>query len=65
MKKRNTISVFVRNEKKLLEERVRLEWNEAKRQAMVDAAYKYLEEITKKPLNFESEAKKQAGTSQK
>ena len=52
-------------EKKLTEERDRLEWNEAKRQAMVDAAYKYLEEITKKPLDFEREVKKQAGTSQK
>lgn len=63
--KKYYICICKKCEKKLLEERVRLEWNEAKRQAMVDAAYKYLEEITKKPLNFESEAKKQAGTSQK
>lgn len=40
-------------EKKLTEERDKLEENEAKRQAMVDAAYKHLEEVTKKPLNFE------------
>lgn len=39
-------------EKKLIEERDRLEWNEAKRQAMVDAAYKYLEEVTKKRPQF-------------
>ena len=39
-------------EKKLTEERDKLEENEAKRQAMVDAAYKHLEEVTKKTSQF-------------